>query len=113
MTRRNRLLESPPYPVEQTLQQLGANLRLARTRRSMTVADAADRIGTGPRAVMDAERGKPATGMIVYAALLWLYDQLDQLSEVADPSNDIEGQALEFGRRRKRVRKRKGLDNDF
>ncbi len=113
MSRRNKLLESPPYPVEQTLARLGANLRRARIRRSITVADAAERIGTGPRAVMDAEKGKPSTGMVVYAALLWLFDQLDQLDEVADPSRDTEGLALESTRLRQRVRKGRGLDNDF
>ncbi|MCC7529854.1 MAG: XRE family transcriptional regulator [Candidatus Melainabacteria bacterium] len=113
MSRRNQLVESPPYPVEKTLRELGANLRCARIRRSMTVLDAAERIGTGPRAVMDAEKGKPSTGMVVYAALLWLYDQLDQLSEVADPSKDIEGLALDSARERQRARKGKGMDNDF
>src|SRR5580658_6568097 len=94
MSRRNKLLQSPPYPVEQVMRQLGENLRVARIRRSMTIADAAERLGTGPRAVMDAEKGKAATGMVVYAALLWLYDQLDQLEEVGDPPKDKEGLSL-------------------
>lgn len=111
--RRNKLLESPPYPVENSLRQLGANLRLARIRRNMTVSDVAERIGTGLRAVMDAEKGKAATGIVVYAALLWLYNQLEQLNEVADPSKDFEGLSLASMRERKRVRKGKGLDNDF
>ncbi len=79
----------------------------------MTVSDVAERIGTGPRAVMDAEKGKVSTGMVVYAALLWLYGQLDQLSEVADPLKDTEGLSLESARERQRVRKGKGLDSDF
>jgi hypothetical protein len=84
-------------------------------RRNMTIADAAERIGTGPRAVMDAEKGKPTTGVVVYAALLWLYDQLDQLNEVAAPANDEEGQTLQLWKegQRKRVRKGKILDNNF
>jgi transcriptional regulator with XRE-family HTH domain len=113
MTRRNKLVESPPYPVEQTILQLGENLRIARIRRSMTIADAAERIGTGPRAVMDAEKGKASTGLVVYVALLWLYDQLDQLGEVADPSNDREGLALESAKQRQRARRNSGIDSDF
>ncbi|MBU6455739.1 MAG: hypothetical protein KGS72_28470 [Cyanobacteria bacterium REEB67] len=54
----------------------------------MTIADVAERIGTGPRAIMDAEKGKPATGIVVYAGLLWLYNQLDRLEEVGDSSRD-------------------------
>jgi transcriptional regulator with XRE-family HTH domain len=95
------------------MRQLGENLRVARIRRSMTIADAADRIGTGPRAVMDAEKGKAATGMVVYAALLWLYSQLDQLEEVGDPSKDKEGLSLEAVKERQRARKGKGIDSDF
>lgn len=113
MSRKNRLIEATPHPVEEALKQLGQNLREARVRRNMTIAEAADRIGTGPRAIMDAEKGKPATGMVVYAALLWLYDQLYQLEEVADPYRDEEGRILESGRKRQRVRKLKGLNNDF
>ena len=56
MSRRNILALSPPYAVEQTIMQLGENLRIARIRRNMTIAQAAERIGTGPRAVMDAEK---------------------------------------------------------
>ena len=113
MSRRNKLLQSPPYPVEQAMRELGENLRVARIRRNMTIVDAAERIGTGPRAVMDAEKGKAATGMVVYAALLWLYDQLNQLEEVGDPSKDKEGLALEAVNARRRARRSKGIDSDF
>lgn len=113
MVRTNKLHVAPPYPVEQSMKRLGENLRVARIRRNLTIADVAERIGTGPRAVMDAEKGKPSTGMVVYAALLWLYDQLYQLDEVADPSNDKEGLSLEMAKQRARVRKSKGLHNDF
>ena len=63
--------------------------------------------------MMDAEKGKGSTGMVVYAALLWLYDQLNQLEELADPSKDQEGITLAKAKERTRVRKGKGVDNDF
>ena|SRR6185295_11369402 len=113
MPKRNKLLQAPPFPVEHCLRDLGNRLRTARIRRNLTIADAAERIGTGARAVMDAEKGKPATGMVVYAALLWLYDQLEQLDEVGDPSRDTEGSALDATRARRRARRVQGLDNDF
>jgi transcriptional regulator with XRE-family HTH domain len=113
MSRSNKLIDSPPYPVEQTITQLGENLRLARIRRNITIADAAERIGTGPRAVMDAERGKASTCIAVYSALLWLYDQLDQLYEVAQPYNDAEGVLLAAATQRKRVRRINDPDRDF
>jgi transcriptional regulator with XRE-family HTH domain len=109
----NKLQQAPPYPVEQSIKRLWENLRIARRRRNLTIADAAERIGTGPRAVMDAEKGKSSTGIVVYAALLWLYDQLDQLDNVAEPSGDDIGFSMEKARGRVRVRKGKGLDNEF
>lgn len=113
MVRTNKLLLAPPYDVEKCMKRLGENLRVARIRRHLTIEDVAERIGTGPRAVMDAEKGKPATGMVVYAALLWVYDQLHQLESVADPSKDEEGLALALAREQKRVGKRRLLDSDF
>lgn len=113
MSKKNHLLAAPPFPVEQSLRQLGENLRVARIRRNMRIADVAERIGTGPRAVMDAEKGKPSTGIVVYTALLWLYNQLGQLNEVGDPSKDREGLAFSAASERQRARKGKGLDNDF
>ena len=111
--RTNKLQLSPPYPVEKSVKRLGESLRIARIRRNMTIADAAERIGTGPRAVMDAEKGKASTGIVVYAALLWLYDLLYQLEDVADPSMDEEGVSLAMAKERVRARKSRGLDSDF
>jgi transcriptional regulator with XRE-family HTH domain len=109
----NKLQKAPPYPVEQALKHLGENLRTARIRRRMTVADVAERIGTGPRAVMEAEKGKASTGIVVYAGLLWLYDLLGPLEELADPLKDKEGLAPQSAKGSVRVRKSGGLDNNF
>jgi transcriptional regulator with XRE-family HTH domain len=113
MAAQNKLQSAPPYSVEQALKRLGENLRRARLRRNLTIEEVAGKIGTGPRAVMDAEKGKPSTGMVVYAALLWVFDLLGQLDQVADPSTDKEGLALEALKGRKRARKSAGLDNEF
>jgi transcriptional regulator with XRE-family HTH domain len=113
MVARNKLQAAPPHPVEQGLKALGANLRAARIRRRMTIGEAAQRIGTGPRAVMDAERGKPSTGIVVYAALLWLYGLMAPLADLADPAHDREGLVREAARRPRRARRGRGLDNDF
>ncbi|HEV8690390.1 MAG TPA: helix-turn-helix transcriptional regulator [Ideonella sp.] len=113
MTARNKLVTAPPYPVEQTLLRLGANLRTARLRRNLTLEDVAEKIGTGKRAVSDAEKGKPSTGVAVYAAMLWALDLLDQLDLVAAPEKDEEGQTLALARERARARPRTELSNDF
>jgi transcriptional regulator with XRE-family HTH domain len=111
--RKNPLLESQPYPVEQALRKLGANLRTARLRRGMTITESAAKIGTGPRPVMDAERGKPFTGVAVYAALLWLYDLLGPFEELANPLKDEHGLILASRRDPRRAHKSRGINNDF
>jgi DNA-binding XRE family transcriptional regulator len=70
MARKNTLTEAPPYAVEQSLKRLGENLRTARLRRNITIEEAAEKIGSGRRAVAAAENGKPSTSAAVYMALL-------------------------------------------
>ena len=113
MTAKNILIQAPPYPVEKAIKNLGANLRTARLRRNLTIAEVGEKIGTGPRAVSDAERGKISTGIAVYTALLWVYDLLEPMNELADPAFDAEGLSLSSLKDRARARAKEGLDNDF
>ena len=109
----NPLREAQPYPVEQALRKVGANLRTARLRRGITIEDAAAKIGTGPRLVADAEHGQPNTAIAVYAALLWLYDLLAPLEELANPLKDEQGLILASRREPTRAHGKRGLSNDF
>lgn len=109
----NQLLRSPPHLVAQALTRLGANLRVARVRRKLRIRDVAEKIGTGPRAVMDAEKGKPSTSIGVYVALLWAYDLLSPLHDLANPNADELGLTLASRTERSRVRTSKGLSGDF
>src|ERR1700727_2090883 len=109
MTARNQLLEAPPYLVEQTLNRLGENLRTARIRRNFTIEEVAQKIGTGRRAVMDAEKGKASTGAAVYVALLWVYDLLSPLNDIANPAKDEQGLRRVALKGRTRARKSGGL----
>lgn len=113
MARTNILTQAPPYPVENAIKQLGQNLRTARLRRNLTIQDVGDKIGTGPRPVADAEKGKPTTSMAVYVALLWTYDLLGPWSDLADPSKDREGLVLSEHRERARHSSARDLDDDF
>ncbi len=113
MTAKNILLTAPPYAVEQALKRLGANLRTARLRRNLTIREVAEKIGTGPRPVSDAEKGKPSTSVAVYIALLWAYDLLELMAEIADPALDEQGLTLSFSRERARAREKQELDREF
>ena len=113
MTARNPLLIAPPYQVEQTLQKLGADLRTARLRRNLTIAEVAQKVGAGSRAVADAEKGKPSTSIAIYAALLWTFDLIGNLKEAADPDKDEAGKILAHANGRRRARASGELNNDF
>ena len=113
MSKKNTLAQAPPYAVEQAIKRLGANLRTARLRRNLTIKDVADKIGTGPRAVSDAEQGKITTGIAAYTALLWTYDLLGPMERLADPTTDETGLAMSMRRERARAEKPEELDNEF
>jgi transcriptional regulator with XRE-family HTH domain len=113
MTAKNTLITAPPFPVEQALKRLGANLRTARLRRNLTIDEVAQKIGTGPKPVADAEKGKASTGAAVYIALLWAYDLLTPMEAIADPASDKEGLALSTQRERARTSTPQELDSDF
>lgn len=113
MSAPNPLLATPPHAVKDALSKLGQRLRTARLRRNLSVKAVAKKIGAGARAVGGAEKGKPSTGIAVYAALLWAFDMLGDLEAVADPSADMEGLALASRQGRVRARQPRGLDNEF
>ena len=114
MVSRNTLLTAVPFDVEETLRRLGTKLRQARLRRNLTIAAVAEKIGTGPRAVADAEKGKASTSIAVYMALLWTYGLLSQMTPVADAANDEEGRILSASSERLRARRSEDeLDSDF
>lgn len=113
MAKINPLFSAPPYEVEKALQDLGRNLRTARLRRRLTIADVAGKVGAGRRAVADAERGKPSTGAVIYVALLWTYGLLDDFQLLADPGRDQEGLTLARLQENQRVRYEQDPDNDF
>ena len=113
MAKRNALLAAPPYPVEMALKALGDNLRTARLRRRLTIADLAQRIGVERHTVADAEKGKSSTAAGVYVALLWALGLVEQLAPVANPDADEEGKTLALAREPKRAARREAMDNDF
>jgi len=114
MSKRNAITAAPPYQVEQTLKLLGANLRTARLARNLSIEAAAAKIGVGYRAVATAEAGKATTAIGVYLSLLWAYDLLGQMSDVAEPARDPQVlRAAREVRERAYPTKRGALDNDF
>jgi transcriptional regulator with XRE-family HTH domain len=113
MSKRNVLSTAPPFEVEQSLKTLGANLRTARLARNLSIETVAVKIGVGYRAVATAEAGKPTTAIGVYLSLLWAYDLLGQVNELADPTRDAVVQRAARTRERAYPTGKGALDNDF
>ena len=113
MVARTPLSDAPPFEVEYAIRRLGADLRTARLRRNLTLDEVGNKIGVGRRAVSGAERGKPTTTIVTYAALLWAYGLLEGFGQLADPAHDAEGMTLARTRERERARTPELLDNDF
>ena len=102
-----------PPDVGQRLVALGHRIRQARLHRKLRQIDLAQRTGMSRSTVEAIERGSPETAMGAYARVLWVMGLDRELEVIADPAVDQEGAALEYSPGERRVRVRRGLDNDF
>jgi len=114
MAKTSQISKTPPYAVEQVLSQLGRNIRTARLRRKLRLADLAERVGISRYVMSDIEKGKPTTAVAAYIGALWALGLAGDLRNVGDPDRDSEGKAFERARAPSTAPKRtKALDNDF
>lgn len=113
MPPRNQLSSAPPNAVVTALENLGANLRTARLRRNLGLAELASKIGVDRHVIAGAESGKLGTSAGVYIAMLWAMNLLQTLNGVADPQADEEGLALAGLEERERARAAGGPSNAF
>lgn len=100
-------MPTPHYPspaVRKVLRTLGANIHEARVRRKLPMSVIAERAGTSRPTLSRLERGDPAVGMGIYAAVLHALGLLDDLAIVADPARDTVGRQLVAATLPKRVR---------
>ena len=113
MPRISKISESPPAAVENVLNRLGRNIRIARLRRKLSREELAERIGISRYVLADIEKGKPTTAIAAYLGALWALGLLGGMREVADPDGDEEGKILERARSPRTAPKRKAFDDDF
>jgi len=113
MPPRSQLSTAPPQAVEAALQKLGANLRTARLRRNLSLAELASKVGVDRHVIADAESGKLGTNAGVYIGMLWAMNLLQSLNAVAEPRADEEGLALAGLDERERARTAGGPSNAF
>lgn len=76
------------------LQRLGRDLRNARLRRGLPVADLAVRTGTSPSTLARLEKGDAGVGLGVVADVLVALGLVDRLADLLDVRSDDLGLAL-------------------
>ncbi|MDZ5455080.1 helix-turn-helix domain-containing protein [Azohydromonas lata] len=94
-----------PPAITKTLAALGANLRLARERRGMTIRDLAAQLNASVPTIISLERGEASVSMAVYAAALLFYERLEWLPDLMDPQFDREALRIELAGIRPRSRR--------
>jgi transcriptional regulator with XRE-family HTH domain len=94
-----------PVQATERIKELGYRVRLARTRRGMSIAEVAAKAGINRNTLNALELGKPGIGLGAYITVLWVLGLDKTLDAVAHPDADIHGKTLEASRRPARVRK--------
>ncbi|WP_029557056.1 helix-turn-helix domain-containing protein [Xanthobacter sp. 91] len=76
------------------LKRLGNDVRGARLRRGIAVADLAARAGTSPSTIARLEKGDPGVGIGVLAGILVVLGLVERLADLIDIRKDDLGLAL-------------------
>src|SRR5712672_828001 len=109
MTKASTALTQMPTSTLAALEQLGADLAVARLRRKESLKTWAKRMGVSVPTLQRLEAGDPAVGIGIVATALWLITRDGELRNLAAPEHDqgaIEmdvREAVELGRARARA----------
>ena len=95
------------------IKELGYRIRLARTRRGMSIAELAAKAGINRNTLNALELGKPGVGLGAYVTVLWALGLDKTLEAVAHPDSDTHGKTLEASRRPERVRKAQKAQDEY
>jgi transcriptional regulator with XRE-family HTH domain len=106
MPRIPRALQQLPPATVAAIEQLGADLAVARLRRKESLKTWAKRMGVSVPTLQRLEAGDPGVGIGIVATALWLLNRDGELRNLAAPEHDrgaIEMEvraAVELGRAR-------------
>jgi transcriptional regulator with XRE-family HTH domain len=104
---RTAVLDALPPNVRRGLGKLGADIAIARRKRSLTARMMAERLGVAKSTYQRLERGDPTVSMGAYAMALFVLGLGDALGNLVDPRADDQGLLLDAERLPKRVRVKK------
>lgn len=112
-TPRNLRPGSAPTAVVQTVARVGANIAAARINRRWRQEDLAAKAGVTRRVIIRIEEGHLGVGIGAYVAALWALGLHQDVTDLASPERDLEGQTLAAARLGQRVRPKTELDDEF
>jgi len=102
-----------PSEAIERIKELGHRVRLARTRRGMSIAEFAAKAGINRNTLNALELGKPGVAIGATITVLWALGLDRTLDGVAHPDSDTHGKTLEASRRPARVRKSQKSKNEY
>ena len=102
-----------PTEVTERIKDLAYRVRLARTRRGMSIAEVAAKAGIDRNTLNALELGKHGVGIGAYVTVLWALGLDKTLDGVAHPDADTHGKTLEASRRPTRVRKSQKAKSEY
>ena len=102
-----------PAEVAERIKEIGHRVRLARTRRGMSIAEVAAKAGIDRNTLNALELGKHGVSIGAYVTILWALGLDKTLDGVAHPDTDTHGKTLESSRRPARVRKSQKSKNEY
>ncbi len=98
-----------PPSVQRTLREFGRNIRIARKKRRMPVADFAERMGVSQGTLVRLEKGDPGVAVGAVAMALLALGELSRLGDILDVSRDETGLMLDIDGLPQRIRKPKPM----
>jgi transcriptional regulator with XRE-family HTH domain len=90
--------------VQRALLELGQDLSAARRRRRLTMAMVAERAFINRNTLARVERGDAGVSIGIYATVLFVLGLGQRIGQLANPSHDTMGLALDAEQLPKRVR---------
>ena len=96
-----------PPSAQRALRTLGSDIRIARKKRRMPMADFAARMGVTEGTLARLESGQPGVSIGAFAMALLALGELRRLGEILDVSRDDTGLMLDVAGLPQRIRRPK------
>ena len=95
--------------VKDAVVRLGTDIRTARIKRRISMADMATRVGVTRKTISRLEKGDTGVGIDTLGAVLMVLGELHRLSDLLDPGDDTIGLTMDASRLPSRVYKTRKL----